>query len=446
MDRETAKNIILSSLPQYLAQKGINLGRPFLCLNPEHADHSPSMSYDRRRNRCHCFSCGVDADIFNLIQWDYNTSSFPETFEMACDIFGLDVENRKNQHKEKPKIKPAKEIRYQRNLNVKRAEPEVCDKVYNTLKKLCPLNDDDRKYLAEVRGLSEKRIKKDYFRPIVDEEMRPVIVDKIEKLTGYSKDVLKYVPGFFVRKETGKLDYCNERGIGILIHNPDGLATAVQIRRDTSEKKKRYCWFTSIFAVDSLACEGGSTPGAQKDILIPDNPKKCLCLTEGRFKSEILVAQRNIVISLQGVSSWRGIDEIINRLREEHEITKLYLMFDSDIMGNRSVFNTISQMAIMLKKEIPDLEVIFCIWNIKYGKGIDDCILEGNIRKIRFIDADTFISVCEAEFQSLLVKMGFRERGLAKQTPEKRKEFSKRLQHNVEQRLLPEEVKKIANI
>jgi len=30
MDRETAKNIISSSLPQYLAQKGINLGRPFL--------------------------------------------------------------------------------------------------------------------------------------------------------------------------------------------------------------------------------------------------------------------------------------------------------------------------------------------------------------------------------------------------------------------------------
>lgn len=113
MDRETAKNIISSSLPQYLAQKGINLGRPFLCLNPEHVDHSPSMSYDRRRNRCHCFSCGIDADIFDIIQWDYNTSGFAEAFDIACDLFGLDIEKR--ERKEKPKIKPAKEIRYTKN-------------------------------------------------------------------------------------------------------------------------------------------------------------------------------------------------------------------------------------------------------------------------------------------------------------------------------------------
>ena len=64
------------------------------------------------------------------------------------------------------------------------------------------------------------------------------MTDKIEKLTGYSKDVIKYVPGFFVRKDTGKLDYCNEAGIGILIRNAEGLATAVQIRRDTAEKKE----------------------------------------------------------------------------------------------------------------------------------------------------------------------------------------------------------------
>lgn len=159
MDRETAKNIISSSLPQYLAQKGINLGRPFLCLNPEHVDHSPSMSYDRRRNRCHCFSCGIDADIFDIIQWDYNTSGFSEAFDIACDLFGLDIEKR--ERKEKPKIKPAKEIRYTKNADVKRAEPEVCDKVYNTLKKLSPLTEKDKKYLSEIRGLSEKRIKKD---------------------------------------------------------------------------------------------------------------------------------------------------------------------------------------------------------------------------------------------------------------------------------------------
>ena len=111
MDRDSAKQIILASLPNYLAQKGIDPSRKFLCLNPEHQDHSPSMHYDRRRNRCHCFSCGCDADIFNLIQWDYNTDSFKDTFGIACDLFGLTVESRKDKQKEKPKIKPAQKER-----------------------------------------------------------------------------------------------------------------------------------------------------------------------------------------------------------------------------------------------------------------------------------------------------------------------------------------------
>ena len=143
MDRDTAKEIILASLPNYLAQKGINISRKFLCMNPDHQDHSPSMCYDRRRNRCHCFSCGCDADIFNLIQWDYNTTSFPETFNLACDLFGIDVDERKEKPKERPKIKPAKQGRT-RISEIKKAEPEVCDKVYTTMQMLSPLTATDK--------------------------------------------------------------------------------------------------------------------------------------------------------------------------------------------------------------------------------------------------------------------------------------------------------------
>ena len=96
--------------------------------------------------------------------------------------------------------------------------------------------------------------------------------------------------------------------------------------------------------------------------MIPDNPKKCLCITEGRFKSEMLAANGNIVISIQGVSSWKGIDEIILKMREEHNIESIFMMFDSDIMGNRQVFNSISAMTIMLANKIPDLKIRFAVW------------------------------------------------------------------------------------
>lgn len=447
MDRDTAKEIILASLPNYLAQKGINISRKFLCMNPDHQDHSPSMCYDRRRNRCHCFSCGCDADIFNLIQWDYNTTSFPETFNLACDLFGIDVDERKEKPKERPKIKPAKQGRT-RISEIKKAEPEVCDKVYTTMQMLSPLTATDMKFLTEKRGLSKERIKKDYMRMVTAPEDRKKLIRKLIKLTGYTKDTLKYVPGFFIDKNTGALDYsgdnvpsishgtnwCNNAGIGILIRNVDGQAVAIQIRRDTASKGNRYCWFTSIFAVDSVDYDGGSTPGAAKDIIIPENPQTCLCITEGRFKSEIIAANRNIVISIQGVSAWKGIDEIIEKLREQHKIKSIFLMFDSDIMGNRQVFNTISDMARTIMERIPDLKIKFAVWKIKYGKGIDDCILAGNLTRVKYVDAEYFMETCNNSFDMLLKKYGVKS--FQKMKSEDRKIFGKYLQEENEKKLL----------
>lgn len=404
MDRDTAKEIILASLPNYLEQKGIRTDKKFICLNPEHVDHTPSMMYDRRRNKCHCFSCGMDANIFDIISWDYCTGSFAESFDIACDLFGLDVDN--HEKKEKPKIKPQKNPPQPRKKMTK-AAPEVCDKVYRTLKRISPLTEEDIEYLQNTRGLSKDRIQNDYFRIVSEPDKRKRIVNQISKLTGYSKDILKYVPGFFVRKETGELDYSagkenSDSGIGILIHGADGCVTAVQIRRDTAEKGKRYCWFTSSFAVDNPDFDGGSSPGAAKDVMVPDNPKNCLCITEGRFKAEILAANRNIVISLQGVSTWRGIDEIINQIREAHEIKSIYLMFDSDVMGNSQLMKNLSTMIKSLKEWYPDIHLMSGIWRIQYGKGIDDCILNGNLDKVAFVDAEYFINTCRNSLQEVL--------------------------------------------
>ena len=48
-------------LADYLLNKsGVqNLKRPFRCLNPNHSDEHPSMSYTEKYHICKCFSCGV---------------------------------------------------------------------------------------------------------------------------------------------------------------------------------------------------------------------------------------------------------------------------------------------------------------------------------------------------------------------------------------------------
>lgn len=410
MERNIAIDIIQSNLGNYLLRKGIDVNRKFVCLNPDHADHSPSMMFHRERNKCHCFSCGVDVNIFDIITWDYNLNNFSEALDTACDIFGIEIDNQKKkkhiQVKEIPLVYAKNEIKKQ----CIKASVDVCDKVYSNLKAVCPLTENDKKYLSEVRGLSNERIQKDYFRIQTEDAQRELVVNKLKKLTGYGKDVLKYVPGFFINKKTGILDYQCRDGIAILIRNVEGKAIGVQIRQDeTSNKGLRYCWFTSSFAINRQdEYDGGSTPGAAKDILIPDSPKNCVCITEGRFKSEILAAMGNISISLQGVSTWKGIDEILTPLIEKYGIKTVFLMFDSDAMGNNQVLNSLKNLTLFIKDKFPELKTSAATWSMKYGKGIDDCILNGNIEHVRFLDALSYVNVCHSSYEKYLKDNGVR--------------------------------------
>lgn len=54
-------------LPDYLAKIGVDTKKNFRCLNPNHADEHPSMAYDSKRDKVHCFSCDADWDLFDVI-------------------------------------------------------------------------------------------------------------------------------------------------------------------------------------------------------------------------------------------------------------------------------------------------------------------------------------------------------------------------------------------
>ncbi len=56
-----------ASVKEYLISRGLPLDKHFRCLSPEHADAHPSMSYDARRDKVHCFSCGVTYDLVDLL-------------------------------------------------------------------------------------------------------------------------------------------------------------------------------------------------------------------------------------------------------------------------------------------------------------------------------------------------------------------------------------------
>lgn len=80
-------------LPEYMAQKRMVVGRGkklIRCINPQHNDSTPSMSYYPKTRKLHCFGCGATYDLFDVIAMDYPyCDSFPRQVKKACELFGV---------------------------------------------------------------------------------------------------------------------------------------------------------------------------------------------------------------------------------------------------------------------------------------------------------------------------------------------------------------------
>ena len=77
-------------LRDYLHMKGINPAKRFRCLNPNHLDRNPSMGFDAKRKKVHCFACGADYDLFDLLMIDQNLPTAKEALREASRLYGHD--------------------------------------------------------------------------------------------------------------------------------------------------------------------------------------------------------------------------------------------------------------------------------------------------------------------------------------------------------------------
>lgn len=92
-NRDEARERLREHLTDYLTELGVKWqrGAHFRCLNPEHDDKHPSMAYDAKHNRVHCFSCGVSYDIIDL--WKINNGGTDtEAFAALYDKYGIQVQ------------------------------------------------------------------------------------------------------------------------------------------------------------------------------------------------------------------------------------------------------------------------------------------------------------------------------------------------------------------
>lgn len=75
-------------ITDYLYERGIDPRKRFRCLNPTHLDRDPSMGYDPKRQKVHCFACGADYDLFDLLTIDHNLASPRDALVLASQRYG----------------------------------------------------------------------------------------------------------------------------------------------------------------------------------------------------------------------------------------------------------------------------------------------------------------------------------------------------------------------
>lgn len=90
-------------LPDYLTGKGIDLKKNFTCLNPNHADKNPSMTYYADSQTVYCHGCNASFDIFDLFAIDHLNASvdssnrvqypngFKEVYNKLADYMHVNV-------------------------------------------------------------------------------------------------------------------------------------------------------------------------------------------------------------------------------------------------------------------------------------------------------------------------------------------------------------------
>lgn len=382
--------------------------------------HHRSFVVTPRKNIWHCFVCG-DGFGGNGIKFislydniDYLQAAFKVAYENNIISYDEYIMYSKINYNEtyvnrlEQKHVGSKKIA----VTAKPKAPDfIIHNVYSIIKENCSLSEEDYKTLKNERHLSDTRIARDYFTAPTNWKQKENILNAIRAAyPEYTDEILMTVPGFYIEPEKGKnrLKFSFAKGIAFCIRT-DTKIKAIQIRRYTvKEVQKRYTWFSSSFTdAEPDKYLGGAGCGSPHDILYPDNTDKgIIAITEGRFKSEILRDAGNVAISLQGVSTWKGIQNEILHIMDSRPVRKIYLFYDSDMLGNTAVYNQSIALLKAIEITFPTIQTYHAVWKKEWGKGIDDMYFNGHIKKIKYLTSGQLKSCHEKVLKFLLKKYG----------------------------------------
>ncbi len=388
-------------------------GRHLMGLCPFHNDtHIGSFVVTPGKHMWKCFTCGDNygGDAVNFVALYKGINYLDAAFQVSLEeglISQDEYEKFTKKKYERDYIESLKSRHMTKETkpNVPKVNYRVMQDVFQFMHDYSGLSDKHMEHLKEERQLSENRIKTDYFT--FPNYKKDRLISALKKAyPQYTDEILRSVPGFYYDIEHEKLTYAGYAGIGILLRDYKGRIRGIQIRKDkvTDKKASRYVWFASTFAWDDPKYLGGNTIGSPKDVCVPNQRTRMIGITEGRFKAEKLAEHGICTVSIQGVSTYRGVERDVAMIKANNDVKNVYIFLDSDILGNVPNFKHAMGLGKTLMKEFPELIVNYAIWPKELGKGIDDLLLNGHKDKIGYFSRKCLIETYDVVLHDLYEK------------------------------------------
>ena len=242
------------------------------------------------------------------------------------------------------------------------ASPERRHAVYSALLDQLPLYATHADQLANRRRLSDTTIAAEGFASVPAKAFAEPLVEKLA-----SEFDLTHVPGFFRRRDRWHLRFVGMHGVYIPIRDHRGRISALEIRRDTEDPKRRYMLLSSAGADFPLGASSGAPPHFAR----PWQTKDAILITEGALKANVcaeLLGQP--VVGLVAVGTFG--DRFGWQLRTWFpRLERAAVAYDAEENEN-----TERQKARLVKAlEDAQLEAVVFDWPKEIGKGFDDYLI-----------------------------------------------------------------------
>lgn len=412
------------------------------CPNQNHYEKTPDTCIYMNHGIFKCYGgggCGAKGGALQYYAWSTwgcwdPKTQFVDAVIGVCELMGYPIEYEGSTppsstlRPQQPAATPATAARAVFE-EIPAQSAEVCDRVYRRFLQLCPIYREHAEEWMTKRKYTKDQITAFGLRSIpATWQENKLIVETLLK-EGYALDE---IPGFHkkLRKNGNPLNdkdwYWTINAYGkYFLPVRDDSGHVVRLRMATGNEKKKYTWFSSSPNVVVMRSASGqiteikpmnpsmdiqanahelSRCGASSshhiNVVLPYQQLASwepgdeitdifwfdkIVVTEGEHKSFISANILNMpVVGVPGVGNYRDVLPALKRWG----VKKVIVAYDADAFvakekdGKKTKNEEVFKNLINFAKEIMDsdgIELVFWIWNIADGKGLDDVLMSGKL-------------------------------------------------------------------